>query len=223
MDDSKYWSDLASDYLRASVKLAERLAIPMCIGEFETNNGRSWPGTYNIGAVQLAERQVPADLWVKGRGGQLPVGTRFSVQPGFPVGGVLHVDTHPTENGPVKYYAWFAAFTDRPCGITYFLLQLNRISNGAIWKADATVVSVVTAMYMGGYFEGNHAGARPLGHRVLPLTSPEQANVNDYVAGVNRYFDAAMLGIRSVLPADTNTQTSDPVIGGGSNDDKGVS
>lgn len=182
----EYWLALADDYRAAYRRKFNRapsksaVVIPMCIAEFETQNGRSWPGTNNFGATQLSRGQVPIDLWA--RKDSLAAGTRF---PGNP-GGVLHIDTHPTASGPEKYAAWFAAFDQRVDGIAFFLAALWRISKGAPDAPDATCTSVATGQYLGGYFEGGHAGARPVAKRSIPLTPPEQANVDDYARALDR-------------------------------------
>ena len=52
-----------------------------------------------------------------------------------------------------------------------------------------SVTDYATRLYQHGYFEGFHAGARPVGQRTLPLNDAEQANVNDYAKFMGRNID----------------------------------
>ena len=188
--NNEYWTALADDYATAYRRVFARapslssLLLAMSIAEHETSNGRAWPGTNNFGAVQLSRAQVPAALWEQAAAGQMNAGASF---PGNP-GGTLHIDTHPTATGSQKYSAWFAAFPTRIDGIAYFLRMLWRISVRAPDDNGADAEHVATQMYLGGYFEGAHAGARPVGKRVLPLTPPEAANVGDYAHAIERHM-----------------------------------
>jgi hypothetical protein len=188
--DESYWLSLAADYLSAYVQcfpsaggLASEpshrnaIMLAMSVAEHETNNGRAWPGTNNFGAVQLRgltlqERRAFDD-------GTVGAGSYNSDRTG-----VLHIDTHPGPSGAIPYPVWFAAFDDRVAGIAHFLKTVWRLSSGAPDADNATPFSVADAMYQHGYYEGAHHGARPVGQRSYPLTSPEQANVTDYANAV---------------------------------------
>jgi hypothetical protein len=105
----------------------------------------------------------------------------------------LHTDSHP---GGMTYAMWFAAFDDDTGGATYYLTIVLRMVGGLLSDPLATVVTYCTDLYLHGYYEGTHptaaekakgmAPARPVGHRALPLTEAEQANVDAYVAGMDR-------------------------------------
>lgn len=184
--DSQYWLDLAADYDTAAQrtgygKTRRALLCAMAVAEHETNNGRAWPHTNNFGAVQL-RRLTPEETQMF-NAGTLKAGDTFASPDGVKPGGVLHVDTHPTTGGPLPYPVWFVYFgDDRVAGIAYFLNTLWRLSSGVLEQADA--FALVEQMYLHGYFEGGHPGARPLSQRALPLTDPELANVSDYHGAV---------------------------------------
>ena len=181
--DPTYWTDLAADYLTAwslafpspggiASEPSHRNAIIIAcsIAEHETNNGRAWPGTQNFGAVQL--RSLTADERAAYDAGTLKAGDYTPTRDG-----VLHVDTNPPG---IPYPIWFAAFDSRPAGIAHFLKVLWRLSAGAPDVEGATCADVALAMYLHGYYEGAHPGARPSWKRVPPLTPLEAANVADY-------------------------------------------
>ena len=176
----------------------------MSVAEHETNFGRAWPGQNNLGAVQL-RALTPAELAAY-EAGTLKVGDYTPDRTGC-----LRVDTHPGPNGPVPYPEWFAAFPTRAQGIAHFLRVLWRLSSGVADAVDCTPFQLADAMYQGGYFEGAHHGARPVGHRSYPLTPPEQANVTDYANAI-----AACMGeIAAQLVSwdygrDQNVSTVDP-------------
>lgn len=204
MRDLAYWTALRDDYFAAYARrnagvLTERAFRLACaVAEHETNNGEAWPGTYNFGAVQL--RGLTPDETARYAAGELKAGDRFAGNPG----GALHVDTHPTPRGPQPYPVWFAAFPSRVDGIDYFLHTLSRLTSGVLgptrgpaWLCvEATPELVATAMLLGCYYEGSHAGMRPCGHRSLPLTVPETKNRDDYATAIQRGMDllASVLG-----------------------------
>lgn len=187
------------------------LVLACSVAEHETNNGRAWPGAWNFGAVQL--RELTAAEQAAFAAGQLHAGdyTRDTHRADVPRG-ILQVDTHPGPSGPVRYGVWFAAFNSRVQGIAFFLRTLWRLTNlttepraaasvadahahdapldpahtYAPEAADATCSSVAEAMYRHGYFEGARHGARPVGARIGALTTPEQANVDDYATAMAR-------------------------------------
>lgn len=197
--DKNYWTELAADYVTAGPYRTKRaLILAMAVAEHETCSSRAWPGTWNFGAVQL--RTLTSAERDAFKSGTLKAGSTY---PGNP-GGVLHVDTHPTPQGPVPYPVWFATFPDRVSGIAYFLRVLDKLSNGAATKPDAWAGSLAEAMYLRGYYEGAHAGARPLGQRVAPYNAGEAANISDYTLAVTRCLTA----IVPQLPADW--QAEDP-------------
>jgi hypothetical protein len=184
-----YWTLLADDYVAAykSAFGAEgqtpgRVAIlvAMSVAEHETNNGRAWPGTNNFGAVQL--RSLTADERAAYHAGTLKSGDYDAAHDG-----VLHVDTHPLGNGASEPYpVWFAAFPTRVEGVAHFLKTLWRTSESAPDAPDATVLSVVTEMYCGHYFEDRFQDDRPWqARRAQPLSAPEQKDVEDYAGLLN--------------------------------------
>ncbi len=150
----------------------------MACAEHETNNGRAWPGTNNFGACQLRGLS-PAEN-AAFQAGTLKAGDYTPSRDG-----VLQVDTHPGPKGPVPYPVWFAAFPTRVAGVAFFLKTLYRLSSAAPDADGATCATVAEAMYRHGYYEGAHAGGRPVALRKSPLTAPEQANVNDYARAMN--------------------------------------
>lgn len=195
--DATYWTGLADDYAAAYAQAFGKppsgkspLILAMSCAEHETNNGRAWPGTNNFGACQL--RGLTAVENSAFREGALKAGDYTPSR-----NGVLHVDTHPTPRGPVPYPVWFAAFPTRVAGVAFFLKTLWRLSSGAPDVDGATCATVAEAMYRHGYYEGAHAGGRPVPLRVGPLTPPEQANVNDYAGAMNRCLTAIMASLSS--------------------------
>jgi len=195
MSDPSYWLSLAEDYLTAwslAFPSAGGLAsepshrnaieIAMSCAEHETNNGRAWPGQNNFGAVQL--RSLTADEQAAFDAGAIKAGDYTASRDGC-----LRVDTHPGPTGPVPYPMWFAAFPDRPAGIAHFIKTLYRLTGGMFSDDAATCASTAQAMYLHGYYEGAHHGARPVGHRVNPLTAPELANIADYAGAMQRCRD----------------------------------
>ena len=94
----------------------------------------------------------------------------------------LHLDTHP---GGGFYAMWFAAFPDDEHGAAYFLKIVLRMVGGMLSDPTATLEEYAELLYEHGYYEGRVQGARPVGHRALPFTAPETANVEAYVKGMN--------------------------------------
>lgn len=193
--DNAYWLSLAEDYLTAYAQAfpsaggiasepshRNAIVIAMSCAEHETNNSRAWPGTWNFGAVQL--RGLTAAELDAFHAGTLKAGDYLPDH-----SGVLHVDTHPTAAGSVPYPVWFYAAPTRVLGIVHFLKTLWRLSSCDPDNEDATCATTAQAMYMHGYYEGWHAGARPVAKRVLPLTPPETANVADYAGAMQKCRD----------------------------------
>jgi hypothetical protein len=197
-----YWPALAEDYARAYLLVygkcatREALELAMSVAQHETCNGEAWPGSFNFGAVQL--RQLTLGEQADYKTGLLKAGDRFAGQPWpGPPGGELHVDTHPTPQGPQPYPIWFAAFPDRVSGIAYFVRALWRLSSGVADSPGCTAQDLAEQMYLHGYYEGAHAGGRPLGKRYLPLTPPEAANVADYATAVDRCLQMIVAALGS--------------------------
>lgn len=195
--DAAYWTSLADDYVTAYAQAFGKpaaskspLILAMSCAEHETANGRDWPGSNNFGACQL--RGLTAAENAAFQAGTLKAGDYTPSRDG-----VLHVDTHPGPRGPVSYPVWFAAFPTRVAGIVFFLKTLWRLSSGAPDADGATCATVAEAMYRHGYYEGAHAGGRPVKLRVGDLTPPEQANVNDYAGAMTR----CLTGIMTYLSA----------------------
>ncbi len=190
MPDATYWCGLAADYLTAYATCfpsaggiasepshRNAIVLAMSVAEHETNNSRAWPGTNDFGATQL-RGLTPAEL-AAFQAGTLKAGDYTPSRDG-----VLHVDTHPTPSGPQRYPVWFAAFPTRVEGIAHFLKVLWRLSGGVADQDGCTSAGLAAEMYMRGYYEGAHAGARPVGQRNPPLTMPELANIADYGGAV---------------------------------------
>jgi hypothetical protein len=186
--DASYWTTLATDYVNSFTRVFGDLPSKHCVlfamavGEFETQSGRAWPGSNNVGAVHL--RRLTTDELAAFHAGTLKAGDRI---PGNP-GGILHVDTAPTANGPIAYPVWFATFPTQVDGITYFLKVLYKVRPNCKAAGDdpnGTLLDLATAQYVSGYFEGNRSGARPVGQRTPPFTEPELANIHDYATGLS--------------------------------------
>lgn len=225
--DAAYWTALADDYASAALdprglgKPVPRNALLLAMGvaEHETNNGRAWPGEWNFGAVQL--RTLTPEEHVQFDAGDLRAGMRTTDTHRADVPeGALHVDTHPTAAGPQPYPVFFAAFPDRVWGICFFLRTLWRLSTGSTGAPIAeapgcTPDDLARAMYLHGYFEGAHAGARPLGQRTVALTPPEAANVGDYASAIRHRLAtiAPMLAVWDVPWHDAITDDQHPAAG----------
>ena len=81
---------------------------------------------------------------------------------------------------------WFAAFPTDEAGAAYFFRIVCRSSKAVLLDPLATPSAYAQALYLGCYYEGVHTGARPCGHRTLPLNAGESANISDYSAAVTR-------------------------------------
>ena len=209
--DPNYWPQLAADYDRAAQQAFGRtvsrdaLCLAMAVAEHETNNSRAWPGSFNFGAVQL-RGLTPAEA-AAFAAGTLKAGDYTPSRDG-----VLHVDTHPPG---VPYPVWFAAFPTRVAGISFFLRTLWRLSAGAPEAPDATPASVALAMYQHHYFEGRHVDDRPwVAVRPVPLSAPEQANVDEYAGAVARCLAEIVTNLggweTAQQPTDDETPATDP-------------
>lgn len=202
--DPNYWRDLAEDYARAGMQAFGRCLTRDCIclaasvAQHETCNGEAWPGTNNFGAVQL--RQLNLQERADFQQGTLKAGDYTASRDG-----VLHVDTHPTPSGPVPYPVWFAAFPDRVSGIAFFLTTLWRLSDGVAESQGCTPNELAMRMYLHGYYEGAHAGGRPLGQRAVPLLAGEQANVADYAGAIARCLVTISGALGSWVSPDIKT------------------
>lgn len=214
-----YWPSLATDYVAAYMQAfptaggsaeytPSRNAILLCmsVAEHETNNGRAWPGTNNFGAVQL--RSLTPDERQAFDDGSLHAGD-YNAQGN----GVLHVDTHPLGNGASEPYpVWFAAFKLRVDGIAHFLKTLYADSLSAPDAPGSDPGSVAEAMYCGHYFEGAHKDDRKFqARRAVPLSAPEQSNVDDYARAVT----GCLATIAGALGSwDYGAPEGDPAAGG---------
>jgi hypothetical protein len=186
MPDRSYWQKLVDDYTEAFKRLGltptkHALLLAATPGEFETNSGRAWPGTYNVGAVQ--GRALTQEEQAKLASGELRPGARIAGDPGY----VLQYDTNPDKGG-AKYPVWFVAFPTQLDGILYYLRVLLGKAKSVVVDPAGTLRQLATAMYLGGYYQGRHAGARPYYKRALPLTVPEQANVDDYTKALEGVY-----------------------------------
>ena len=123
----------------------------------------------------------------------------------------LHLDSHP---GGTWYAMWFAAFPDDEHGAAYFLKIVLRMVGGCLADRASTIEDYAELLYEHGYYEGTTRGARPVGHRTLPFTAPEVANVEKYVAGMNRCIATlgpALAGwaVPGGATGDVNVETAD--------------
>lgn len=169
-----------------------RLAVlyPLAQADLETQDGDAWggdKGPHDWGATDyrapnaaelaaISTGDLKTGYWLHADGTTGPDRRTGDVAQ-------LHLDTHP---GAGTYSMWFAAFDDDTAGAAYYLKIVLRMVGGLLSDPTATLEQYATDLYLHGYYEGRHAGARPVGHRSAPLTAPEQANVADYVAGCNR-------------------------------------
>lgn len=176
------------------------LLIALCQAQLETAAGDAWPLAHNWGAVDLracnAKELAAIDAGTLKEGNWLFPDGSFSGTHQPNAVGVLHSDSHPTPSGPAWYHVWFGAFPDDVAGAAYFLRTVFRmVPADTLNDPNISIESYITQIYLHCYFEGTHAGARPCGKRTLPLTPPEQLNVNDYCGTVRRI----MTGVLSAL------------------------
>lgn len=159
--------------------------LPMAQAMFETNLGDSWKNAANWGACDL--RALTPQEQAACVAGALKAGDWLHSD-GTSGGphraddkGILQVDSHP---GGTTFRVWFAAFPDDVAGAAYFLRIVCRSSKAVLLDPNASPLSYATALYLGCYYEGVHTGARPCGHRTLPLNAGEATNVNSYMTVV---------------------------------------
>ena len=186
-------------------------AVRLCLAQatHENHCGDDWPDSHNFGCCDYRPPTSPEKLAIDN--GALthgywlyPDGSWSAMRRANAVA-ILLGDTHP---GPGAYPMWFAAFPDDVAGATYFLKIVWRMASEVLLAAEPTVEDYVQAVYLHGYFEGSHPGARPLAQRVLPFTHIEAANVADYIAGMNAVLPAIDAALEGWM--DRNIQTSDP-------------
>jgi hypothetical protein len=161
--------------------------LPLAQAMFETSDGDAWPGAHNWGACDL--RALTTQEQAACVAGALKAGDWLHSD-GTSGGphraddrGILQVDSHP---GGTTFRVWFASFPDDVAGAAYFLRIVARSCRALLATADATPAAYAQALYLGCYYEGTHTGARPCGHRTLPLNAGEQGNVDAYTAVVAR-------------------------------------
>lgn len=200
MPNQAYWKQLANDYVAAFKKIGltptrHAVLLAAAPAEFETNNSRAWPGTYNFGAVQ--GRGLTSDEQAKLASGELQAGARLPGNPGF----VLHYDTNPDKGG-AKYAVWFVAFPTQVDGIVYYLKVLTGKALSVLIDPSGTLRQLATAMYLGGYYQGRHAGARPYYKRSYPLLDAEKANINDYTSAIESTHRALEFNMGAYLPPE---------------------
>jgi hypothetical protein len=152
----------------------------LAVAEHETQCGDGMRGdlgsAHNWGAVQW---RAPIGHEVDAiNAGVLHVGSMIP-------GGILRQDTSPARG---KYWVWFRAYADDAHGAASLCTTLYKgnVNAKAVAVANGTPTEFATAMYLHGYFEGFHKGARHFSQRALPLTAPELANVADYAASLTR-------------------------------------
>lgn len=157
--------------------LLNALAVSM----HETSLSKGWYANgvaipaWNFGAIQLrvpteAERMALA-------AGSLKKGS-------FVPGGFLFGDSSPDTGG---YWCVFAHDATPELGIARFLtiLAKNRARVNVVIDGGSTY-DVALAMYLTGYYENTHRGARPVALRSLPLNEGEALNVRDYASACEK-------------------------------------
>jgi hypothetical protein len=176
-------TEAPAEYRRASVlafgreKTSRALWLARAVAMQETRNCTVWPGTNNCGAIHL--RELDADERLAFEAGELSPNDTTP-------GGVLRMDSRPTPRGMEPYPVWFATYPTRVAGIAAFERLLWHRVGAALEDAAATPETVARALYLVGYYEGKHPGARAVVDRSEPLTEAEQANVDDYAAALGR-------------------------------------
>lgn len=179
--------------------------------QLETSAGDAWPLAHNWGAVNYrscnAKELAAIEAGTLKDGNWLyPDGTT-SAEHNQNAVGVLHSDSHPTPSGPSWFHVWFGAFPDDVAGAANFVRTVLRmVPKETLADPDITSSLYAQALYLKGYFEGTVAGARPLGKRSLPLTPPEQANVDSYA----KVIDRISTGINSALKGWTFPEEPKP-------------
>ena len=190
---AEWWVELAKDYLDAWTQafpspggMASEpshrwgIELAMSVAQHETQNSMAWPGSWNFGAVQL--RGLTAEEHAAFNAGTLKAGDFLPDH-----SGVLHVDTHPPG---VPYPVWFFAAPTRVLGIVHFLQTLYRLTGGEFTSDAATAASTALAMYIRHYYEGRHVDDRPWqAARKVPLSAPEQSNVDEYAGAIQKCLD----------------------------------
>jgi hypothetical protein len=169
-----------------------RVAVlwPLAQADLETSDGDAWGGAlgpHNWGAVDLRAPNAVELMAIKA--GTLKTG--YWLHADGTTGpdrrpddvGQLHLDSHP---GGVQYAMFFQAEPDDAGGAAVFLRVVLRMVGSLLADPTATLEEYASRLYERSYFEGTTPGGRPYGHRSEPLTAPELANVNAYVAGITR-------------------------------------
>lgn len=150
----------------------------------ENHCGDDWPNSHNWGCCDLrgttAMEQRALTQGILHTGMWLLADGTWSVTPSSLAVGFLHADSTPTPTGPRWYSVWFAAFPDDVKGASYFLKVVLRMLLESVNDPSLTAESYATSCYLHGYYEGVHAGARPVGQRAVPLNPGELANIRDY-------------------------------------------
>lgn len=180
----------------------EELLFLLSVAQHETACGDSWKDVtgnplHNWGAVQWRKPDAQEELRIAA--GDLVKGSTIP-------GGVLERDSSPAK-GP--YWVWFRTSPNDRVGAGVLVTTLYKHDPACRTAAAAcNITAGVTAMYVAGYYEGVHKGARPVGLRKLPLNAAEQRNVDDYMLAVNALWAEwqTALGIDVATPV-----TSDPV------------
>jgi len=188
----KMWTGAAAPSLEA-------ILWPLAQADIETQDGDAWGGAQgpmNWGAIDLRAPNVNEIVAI--RSGALTAGmwlyadgTWGSERKPEAVG-QLHLDTHP---GGTTYPMWFRAFASDVEGAESFLEVVLRMVGTLFSEPNPTLEEYATRLYRHGYYEGRHAGARPYPQRALPLTTPEAANVADYV----RAMQSVLTGLTNAL------------------------
>jgi hypothetical protein len=214
------WRDKAAAYdsgwvaeFKTDATLAN-IIIGLAIAQHETWCGDAWPNEHNWGAVQYRSPNK-AELAVIADAGLTPspstvAAARAALAAAAAAGtiqhdpnGALHVDSSP---GLGWYWMFFRAFPSDAAGADYFVNVLARERDGVravlapATDPLASAPAVVGMMYLSGYFEGNHPGARPVKERKLPFTPPEQRNVDDYVGSVTALIPGIQIALIGWTP-----------------------
>lgn len=160
-----------------SVNIPDAVA-DMALGQVmgESNFGRSGTlGGNDWGAYQAAMTRAGAPVWIpsflnKYKNG--PTG----------VGGLAHRDSSPNTGSYVAYYRVYGSQYD--AALDWLGSMAGKVGMANNPPQDA--IEYATRVYLTGYFEGNHAGARPVGQRSEPYNEAEETNIADYANLVAR-------------------------------------
>jgi hypothetical protein len=177
------------------------LMLALAQAQHETHAGDDWPGARNWGACDLrapnlgerADIAVGAlknGMWLHHDGTYGPVHLPDDQ-------GILQGDSDPNTGA---FHVWFAAFPDDVSGAAYFLRIVLRCARAALADEACTPETYATALYLGCYYGGFHAGARPCGKRSAPFNEAELANIGDYAGAIAKILPGIQAALAGWAP-----------------------